>query len=77
MASCLRTNEKLTNHSMSLVSHQNTANVASIQEIAVRHKRTPLVPMYHVQQQDQMHQAMGSNPGFQPAFQAAPLISSP
>ena len=60
-----------------LVSHQNTANEASIQEIAVRHKRTPLVPMYHVQQQGQMHQAMGSNPGFQPAFQAAPLISSP
>ena len=60
-----------------LVSHQNTANEASNQEIAVRHKRTPLVPMYHVQQQGQMHQAMGSNPGFQPAFQAAPLISSP
>ena len=60
-----------------LVSHQNTANEASNQVIAVRHKRTPLVPMYHVQHQGQMHQAMGSNPGFQPAFQAAPLISSP
>ena len=49
------------------VSRQNTANEASNQEIAVQHKRTPLVPIYHVQQQGQMHQAMGSNPGFQPA----------
>ncbi|XP_022807030.1 uncharacterized protein LOC111344097 [Stylophora pistillata] len=49
------------------VSRQNTANQASNQEIAVQHKRTPLVPIYHVQQQGQMYQAMGSNPGFQPA----------
>ena len=46
------------------VSRQNTANEASNQEIAVQHKRTPLVPIYHVQKQGQMHQAMGSNPGF-------------
>ena len=29
------------------VSRQNTANEASNQEIAVKHKRTPLVPIYH------------------------------
>lgn len=49
------------------VTRQNTAKQASNQEIAVQHKRTPLVPIYHVQQQGQMYQAMGSNPGFQPA----------
>ena len=56
-------NENQTNE----VSHQNTANEASNQEIAVQHTRIPLVPIYHVQQQGQMQQAMGSNPGFQPA----------
>ena len=56
-------NENQTNE----VSHQNTANEASNQEIAVQHRRIPLVPIYHVQQQGQMQQAMGSNPGFQPA----------
>ena len=51
------------------VSHQNTANEASPrnQEIAVQHGRTPLVPINHVKQQGQIQQAMGSNPGFQPA----------
>ena len=56
------------------VSRQNTANEASNQEIAVQHKRTPLVPIYQVQQQGQMHQAKGSNPDFQPAeFSGFPL----
>ena len=56
-------NENQTNE----VSHQNTANEASNQEIAVQHRRTPLVPIYHVKQQGQIQQAMGSNPGFQSA----------
>ena len=56
-------NENQTNE----VSHQNTANEASNQDIAVQHRRIPLAPIYHVQQQGQMQQAMGSNPGFQPA----------
>ena len=46
------------------VSRQNTANEASNREIAVQHKRTPLLPIYHVQQQGQMHQAVDSHPGF-------------
>ena len=56
-------NENQTNE----VSHQNIANEASNQEIAIQHRRIPLVPIYHVQQQGQMQQAMCSNPGFQPA----------
>ena len=49
-------NENQTNE----VSHQNTANEASNQDIAVQHRRIPLAPIYHVQQQGQMQQAMGS-----------------
>ena len=50
------------------VSNQTSANEASNQALAVQHQRAPLAPIYHVQQQGRIHQAMmGFNPGFQPA----------
>ena len=48
-------------------SNQNTRNKASNQVVAVQPQQAPLVPICHVQQQGQMHQTMGFNPGFQPA----------
>ena len=55
-------NENQTNE----VFRQNSANEASNQAIVVQNKRTPLVPISHVQQQQrQMHHAMASNSGFQ------------
>ena len=50
------------------VSNQPSANEASNQALAVQRQRAPLVPIRHVQQQGQIHQAMmGFNPGFQSA----------
>ena len=49
------------------VSNQNAAKEASNQEIAVQRQRAPLVPIHHVQQQGQMHQTVGFNPGFHAA----------
>ena len=60
-------NEKSSNK----VSIQTSANEALNQQnqvLAVQRQRAPLVPIHHVQQQDQIHQAtMGFNPSFQPA----------
>ena len=60
-------NEKSSNE----VSYQTSANEASNQvnqAFAVQRQRALLVPIHHIQQQGQIHQAMtGFNPGFQPA----------